>query len=216
MRTVTALEAQKRNKERVNIYLDGEFAFGLNLLDAARLQRGQQLSDVEVDELLARDAVVKAIDQAIHFLSYRPRSSQEVRQHLSRKDIPEGVINDAIAKLQEQGYVDDHSFARFWIQNRSAFKPRGAQALRYELRQKGVGSSIIDQTLDEHLDETHAAYEAARARARRFRGSTRSVFRQKLGAFLQRRGFGYDTCRECLGRLQDELEAEDDGFFLDE
>lgn len=216
MRTVTALEAQKRNKERVNVYLDGEFAFGLNLLDAARLHRGQQLSDAEVQALQASDAVVKAIDQAVRFLSYRPRSLQEVHKHLAGKDIPEPVINEAIEKLQEQGYVDDHSFARFWVQNRSAFKPRGSRALRYELRQKGVKASIIDQTLGEYLDETSAAYQAASGRTRRYRGSTRAVFQQKLGAFLQRRGFDYDTCRECIMRLQDELDAEDEDFFVDE
>src|SRR5689334_3519767 len=138
MPVVTMLERQKKRKDRVNVYLDGEFAFGLNELDAVQLRKGQELTDEQVTTLRDKDAVLLAEDAAIRFLSYRPRSTQEVRRHLVDKSIPVPVAEAAIERLQTAGYLDDAAFIRFWIENRNRFQPRGPQALRYELRQKGV------------------------------------------------------------------------------
>ena len=142
MPVITALEVQKRNKERVNVYLDDEFAFGLSLMEAAVLKKGQTLSDEEIDQLKQEDAIVQAVDHAIRFLSYRPRSSQEVRQNLSKKKIPETVIESALERLENLGYLDDSAFVRFWVENRNSFKPMGARALSYELRQKGISTKF--------------------------------------------------------------------------
>ncbi|MEL6525574.1 MAG: hypothetical protein AAFQ07_07675 [Chloroflexota bacterium] len=73
MPKVTLLEQQKNNKERVNVYLDGEFAFGLNIMDAMTLKKGQELDAIQIAELRNKDAIVKATDAAANLLSYRPR-----------------------------------------------------------------------------------------------------------------------------------------------
>jgi regulatory protein len=213
MAKVTKLEQQQGNKERVNVYLDDEFAFGLNLMDAVNLRKGQELTDIEIAELRHKDAIVKAIDVAANLLSYRPRSTQEIRQKLQKKDYDEIVIEAAIERMSNLTYLDDRAFARFWIESRNRSKPRGKTALRYELRQKGVADSVISELLDDMLDEDSAAYQAAQARIRRMRGKTRFEFKQKIGSFLQRRGFGFDAVRQTLDRLISELEEQEDDFF---
>jgi len=100
MPTVTLVERQKRNKERVNVYLDNEFAFSLNELDAASLRKGQQLTEVQLAEFRHRDEIVKAVDAAVKLLSFRPRSTQEIRQRLQQKSYESGVIEAAIERLQ--------------------------------------------------------------------------------------------------------------------
>lgn len=211
--TVTALEVQKKNKERVNVYLDGEFAFGLTLIDAARLRKGQILSDDEIAALKHADEIAQGYERAVQFLSYRPRSIAEIRRNLAEKEIDEAVIDQVIARLENQGYVDDLAFARFWLNNRQEFRPQGARALRFELREKGVASSVIDEALAE-FDTSEAAYRAAKDRARRLRGLDKRTFRNKLGMFLTRRGFDYDVTRTVIDRLIDEFEADDTGFFI--
>lgn len=210
--TVTALEIQKRNKDRVNVYLDGEFAFGLNVLDAARLHRGAILSDAEIAALQAQDALAQACDRAVAFLSYRPRSSAEVRRYLAEKQTAPDVIEGAIARLTAQAYLDDAAFAAAWVRNRVALRPLGARALRYELREKGIEASVIDAVLTD-LDAQDGAYQAALPKARRLGGQGKQAFRQKLGAFLARRGFDYDTVRAVTDRLIDELGQQDPAFF---
>lgn len=213
MPVVTALEIQQKNKERVNVYLDGEFAFGLDIMLAAGLRKGQQLTDDEIEVLRDDDAVNRAVNQAVRFLSYRPRSTSEVRQNLAEKKIPEAVIAAAVDRLNALGYLDDGAFARFWVENRNTFKPLSARALRYELRQKGVADTDIDLALSD-LDTFDAAYRAAQSQVRRQRQKTRQEFRNKLGAFLQRRGFDYETIRQVVEQLIDEIANEDPEYFI--
>lgn len=220
--TITALVAQKRNKERVNVYLDGEFAFGLALIEALKLHKGQQLSDDDIARLKALDEIEVARDRALNFLSYRPRSSEEVRRNLRKKEFAEQTIETVIERLTGAGLLDDAAFARYWVDNRERFEPRSRRALRYELSRKGVPDAAIQAALDD-LDEGDAAYRAASARLRRYARADEETFRKRLGDFLARRGFGYGIVRDVLDRLwqeqsmQHEMSELDsfDGFDMD-
>lgn len=211
-RKITGLEVQKRNKERVSVFLDGEFAFGLPVTEAARLYKGQTLTEDEIQQLREIDAVARAVDRAVNLLARRPYSSAEIRRKLGAHEVAPPVIDLTLEKLIRLGYVDDRAFARYWVENRERFKPRGPRALRYELRQKGVPDDIIAATLAEV--ETHdSAYRAAQERVRRLRGLEQQAFRTKLGGFLARRGFGYNTVREVIDQLIVEIEEEDPDYF---
>jgi regulatory protein len=208
--TITALEVQQHNKERVNVYLDGTFAFGLSVIEAARLRKGQYLSHMEVAALKAHDVVEKAYERAVKYLGQRPRSSVEIRRYLAEKEVEPTAIDEALTRLESQGYVDDLAFARYWVANRQQFRPRGTRALRFELREKGVPAAVIDEVLT-GFDTSEVAYQAAQDKARRLRGLDRRAFREKLGSYLVRRGFDYETARAVTDRLLGEFEEEDAG-----
>jgi regulatory protein len=212
---ITALETQKRNKKRVNVFVDGEYAFSLTLDDAARLHKGQQLSETDIERLQDQDAIGRAADLAAHFLGYRPRSVQEVRQHLSGKDIPPMVVEQAIERLTTLGYLNDRAFAEFWVQDRSQFKPASLKALRYELRQKGIADDVVSDVLSQQ-DEQDAAYRAAWTQAQRMRGKSQRDMREKVTAFLARRGFSYSMTREAVRRVEEELADTTPAFFATE
>jgi regulatory protein len=212
MSVITALEAQKRNKDRVNVYLDDEYAFSLDIMAAAQLTKGQHLTDAEIAMLQAQGEVSKAVERAVRFLSYRPRSIAEVRRNLAEKQTPAAVIDAAVERLNSLGYLDDRAFAAFWVENRSTFKPLSQRALRYELRQKGVARADIDAALA-HLDEEETALQAARTQIRRLRRRTQDQFRAKMSAFLQRRGFGYSVIESVTETVIAEIENEDPDYF---
>ncbi len=212
MPLVTALKAQQKNKERVSLYLDDEFAASLSLEEAARLAPGQSLNPAELDALLDASAMRTAIDRALNYLSYRPRSAEEARRHLLKKSTPPAVVSRVIERLREREYVDDAAFARFWIDSRRRHKPMGMRGLRYELRQKGIADGIVESALAEY-DELEAATCLARERAPRFLGGSPREFRRKLGGLLQRRGFDDSLIRDLLRDLQAELEECDPGAF---
>lgn len=211
MGVITALEVQKRNKKRVNVYLDEEYVFSLSLDEAARLHKGQVLSEADVEKLRDQDEASRAFDAAARYLSYRPRSTFEVRQNLLQKSFPPAAIDAALDRLSALGYLDDRAFAEFWVRERYAFKPLSPKALRFELRKKGVPDSVLDAVLAD-VDADDTAYRAALSQSRRLRGSDQRTFREKMYAFLQRRGFSYSTARSTIRRLTEELNAED-GFF---
>lgn len=204
---ITSLQFQKRTDDRVNVYLDGKYAFALPALEAARLKVGQVLTDADIAQLQQVDVVAKAYDRAVAFLSIRPRSTAEVRRRLERAEIDPETIEAVVARLTEQGYLNDAEFARYWIENRQQFRPKGEQALRQELRRAGVDNEAIDESLA-GLDTTEAAYAAAVSRAERLRSLAQedtTAFRQKLGNFLLRRGFTYEVVREVTNRVLREI-----------
>jgi len=215
MGVITGLEVQKRNKKRVNVFVDDEFAFSLSLDEAARLRKGQSLTDADVAALQGEDAVKRAVDSAARLLTSRPRSLQEIRKKLIEKETPPPVIEAAIAKLTALGYIDDHAFATFWAAERNAHKPISPQALRYELRQKGISDAIIGEVLATMSPDDSAA-RAARGRAPRLRGSTRREFRESVSGFLLRRGFAYAVVKSTITELIEELETDDPAFFASE
>ena len=213
MPVVTALEVNRRDKELVKLFLDDEFVMSLPQLEAARLAVGQPLSQNEVAALADARSEQRALDRALRFLSYRPRSTEEVRRNLARHGAPDSLIATVLARLEGLGYLDDLGFARFWLDNRARFKPMGARALRYELRAKGIADDIIETSLAD-VEEEEAAYRAAAAQASRIGGTTRQAFRRKLSGMLRRRGFEADTIRDVVLRLESEWEELDAGCFL--
>lgn len=213
MPTITRLERQKKHPERVNVYLDGEFAFGLPDIDAARLSKGQTLSEAEVASLRAQDTLSKAVDQGLRLLASRPRSVHEVRLALAKKH-DSVVVERALERLTALGYLDDAVFARFWVDNRTAFKPLSVRALRYELGSKGVPDAVIQAALAD-VAEAETALHAARSQLRRWEGKTRSAFHDHLIVFLQRRGFSYSTARDAIRTLLEQLDEEHPEFFAD-
>ncbi len=207
--TITALEVQKRNKQRVNVYLDGEFAFGLSLDVAATLHKGQRLTDEDIERLKALDAYARARDLALRFLALRPRSVAEVRTYLHRKGFDDSTVERVIERLKELNYLDDEAFARFWVEDRERFRPRGPMALRHELRQKGISQEIIEHVLA-HLDVEASARRALESKARRWTHLDEQAFRRKAQAFLARRGFPYDVIRDVVGDMWEALQTEDE------
>ena len=205
---ITAIRVQKRNPERANIYLDGEFAFGLELIEAAKLSKGQLLSDKEIAALKVVDEVGRAREAALAFLAHRPRSKSEIVQRLNKHGYPEPAIEAALERLERAGLVDDGAFAEYWVRNREQFRPRGRYALRHELRQKGVDSEVIDVALED-LDEGESAYRAALERVAQWARLDERTAKQKLASFLQRRGFGYEVIQEVWARIQAERTADD-------
>lgn len=205
---ITALKIQKRNKNRVSVYLDGEYAFGLSQIVAGWLVTGQELSEEKIKELKAKDQIEIAMQKALNYLSYRPRSKQEIRQNLKIKhQLEEGIIDQIIERLERSGFVDDQNFAEMWIENRSEFRPRGSHALRLELRKKGIDELTISEALTD-LDEDHLALKAARKQARKYKHLEWLDFRKKMTGFLARRGFNYGLIAEVTPKVWDEITSQ--------
>jgi regulatory protein len=205
---VTALKVQKRNPNRVNVYLDGDFAFGLSRIVAAWLHIGQVLDDQKIEELKAKDNGEVAYQKALLFIGHRPRSEAEVVKRLEKHGFEDEVIEAIMTRLRSQNLVGDLEFARLWVDNRSTFRPRGRRALSVELKQKGVSELDIQEALEGMQDEEVLAYRVAMKHAPRLKELEWFQFRQRLGARLARRGFNYDAIQPVVERVWAELQDE--------
>jgi len=205
-RQITNITAQQRNPNRVNIFLDGSFAFSLDRLNAAWLKKGQQLSEAEIDRLLSKDEFTVALTKALRFLGYRPRSRQEMERYLQGKGYENSLIRAVLERLEADKLLNDSEFASQWIENRQVFRPRSQRMMKMELRRKGLSDGVIeDAFLKAGLQELELALAAGRKLMGHYQKLKPLEFRRKLAAALQRRGFSYDTVNECLNQLQPEL-----------
>ena len=208
MPTITAITAQVKNKDRINVFLDDRYAFSLAIAAATGLKVGDTLSDEQIAARQSQDTLEKAKEQVIRLIAQRPRSVTEVRRYLQGKGYDEPQVEQVIARLQAVDLLDDTTFSEYWIDQRLTFKPRSQMALRYELQQKGISRDVMESLLNE-VDEVAAATQAGERKLNSLRHLPQEEFRTKLSGFLQRRGFRYETIRQVVDSLwqtcQDDL-----------
>jgi regulatory protein len=209
---ITALEPQMNHPDRINLFVDGRFLMGVNAVIVLQmgLRLEQELSHEQLEQLHSEEFEQRAVDRALNYLSYRPRSREEVRRYLRRKDTPPEIIETALARLDRLDFVNDRTFAGFWIDSREHFSPRGARALKNELRMKGVERDVVDELVNDEQDEERAL-RAGRKKAMSLVNTPNIdyvTFRNRLGSFLQRRGFGYQVVTKTVRELWKELKEE--------
>jgi len=160
---------------------------------------------VPPDSLGGEEHLAKARDAALRFLTYRARSEAEVRRRLTKNYSP-AIVDKVIETLLRQRFLDDNSFALQWRENREHHRPRAKRMVQQELRQFGIASEVIQDSLDGFSDETNA-YEAGIKLARKLanRNFPAEEFRRRISSLLRRRGFNYGVVRETVEKLHGEL-----------
>lgn len=150
------------------------------------------------------DLFEKYYTLCLRYLSLRQRSEKEIADYLKKKKTPEAIIVQIVIKLKEQKFLDDGLFAKMWIEGRTRGRPRSKWLLTRELREKGVSQEIIDASLDsspEAVSDLVLAKEAIGKRIDRLHGASRQEIYQKVGSFLARRGFNWDTSKRAIDDL---------------
>ena len=201
---ITRLAVQKKNPKRINVYLDGNFAFGLYRDTAAWLEVGQVLSDEKINELLAADKNNEVMIKALDFISYKARTSQETRIKLRKAGYDDDLIESTLARLSENGLLNDEEYAAQWVEERLRLKPRSRRMLTYELRKKGISSEMI-QSAVENVDDYQSALEIDEKRLYRYDSLSKIEFRNKLGNYLAGKGYSFDVISETTRKLWEQI-----------
>ena len=156
--------------------------------------------------MLSEDELIqRAVLAGLRFISYRPRSREEVRRRLGRRFYA-AVVEHALGRLEAQGYLNDVTFAHSWSKSRVDHRPRSAALIRRELLERGVDREVAEEAVVS-LDDNDAAYRAARGRLAALWGLDYMTFRRRLEGYLRRRGFGIGVIRrtaQCLWRQREE------------
>jgi len=195
---ITRIEAQKKRKNRLSIFLDEEFAFGLDIAVLARfnLKKGDTLAADRVEEILQAEETRRVRENAFRYLARRAHSEKELRDKLLRKQYAEDVVCRVLEEMKAEGFVDDLDFARAFAGHRLSVKPVGARRLRSELWQKGVADKIVDQVVQEayaEMNEEHYARLLLMRQRGRYKDLDELQRKKRLQDLLLRRGFGWET-----------------------
>lgn len=201
MPKVTAIEPQKKHIERVNVFVDDRFAFGLDgkLLVDFDLYKGKELTEQEIEKIKSGDSLSKCLEKAYRFLSFRPRSEKEIREKLLEK-FDEKTVEEAIKKLKEYNLINDLEFSRMWVNSRSG--GRSARALGFELKKKGIEKSVIESAVESVTKEVELENALRLVESKsKYRGLEKNEAYKKIGGFLARRGYSYEIIKKVLEKI---------------
>lgn len=198
---ITAITSQKKRKDRVNIFIDGSFAFALDheTLLKNHLKVGQNILQTDIDRLIKEGEYAYWYNSVLQLISRRPRSQREITDYLNRKQTGDMVQEKILTKLKNAKFIDDTAFAKWFVDQRQQFRPKGKKALTQELRQKGIADAIITEVLNsESIDEIALARKIAEKKKRLLTRYPPDKQREKLISFLCRRGFSWETIERVL------------------
>lgn len=213
---ITALKAQVRDKNRVNVFVDGAYRFSLDITQVAELgvKQGKEYSETELTELEDESQFGKLYTRSLEYVLTRPRSQREMRDYLYKKTRPtpmktggmkpgvsQALTDRVFNRLMQKGYLSDEKFARFWVENRNLRKGTSLRKLRSELSAKGVAQGLIDEVLSESERSDEAEIEKIIAKK-----APRYDDEQKLIAYLSRQGFSYDSIKTALREYRNATE----------
>lgn len=200
MPVITSIKQQK-NKDRVNVYLDDKFGFGIDLTNFVllHLKVDQELSDTEIAEIIKKAEFQKTLDKLLKFAMTRPRSEREVTDWFRHKKVHESLQEDLIEKLRHFDLLDDKKFAKWWVEQRQTFKPKSLRVLKQELRIKGMSQEIVEQVLSKTtIDEEKMAKELIEKKAYKWSNLEPRVRRQKISQYLAGKGFSWEVIENVI------------------
>ncbi|MDB5162631.1 MAG: hypothetical protein JWO54_321 [Candidatus Saccharibacteria bacterium] len=209
---ITSISLQQRDKNRVNVSVDGKYRFSLDYTQVAELgvKVGKEYTEAELSDLENESQFGKLYMRALEYSLMRPHSQYELSQYLYRKTrdtlTKTGSVKKGVSKaltervfdrVIERGYVNDEAFARYWIENRQLRKGISQRKLQAELASKGVDRSIVEKLLSEtersDEDELQKIIE---------KKASRYDDEQKLIAYLARQGFSYDDIKQAIDDMK--------------
>lgn len=213
---ITSITAQQKDKNRVNVMVDGAYRFSLDISQYADLgiRVGAEYTEEELDSLINESQFGKLYVRTLEYCLMRPHSIREVKDYLYRKTrttkiktrsgdikdregVPVEMTERVLERLIAKGYVDDDKFAQYWVENRSMRKGISKRKLQAELRAKGVDSQFIEKALavTERTDDSEIDKIIIKKRPR-------YADDQKLMQYLARQGFSYDDIKSAIDRVE--------------
>ncbi|WP_010171003.1 RecX family transcriptional regulator [Bacillus coahuilensis] len=147
MGMISKITTQKRNTERYNLFINGKYAFSVDesVLTRFQLRKGLEIDEEDIHKIQQQDDIRKAINAAVHYLSFRMRSFKEIHDHLKEKEYEEVVIASAMEKIQELGYVNDLEFAIAYSNTQRATTDKGPIRIKQELRERGSATPLSNK-----------------------------------------------------------------------
>ncbi|MBR1736566.1 MAG: regulatory protein RecX [Firmicutes bacterium] len=197
---------QKHKKNRFSVFIDNEFAFGIDGVDLLyyKLKAGEEISREKYQKIIENAVFTKCKDKAASLLAHSPKTKKELKERLLKEDYPEDIIQRVTDLLEKYGYIDDEAYARAYIQDKFNLKGYGRKKLQYELYMKGIPKDTAEKIIDEFdLDEAGKALSLLKQKYGEI-SSPDPKTKQKMYGYLLRRGYGYDIISECFSKIDTE------------
>ena len=201
MALITKIEQQAKNKDRVNIYLDGEFALGCSLEIAIlnHLKENVEISNEKLEELVFENEKSLALNKAVALLGKNLKTKKQMRTYLKDKGYSQKIVDYVLEKLSEYNYINDVNYATIYV--RSVKHKYGKIKIVNELKQKGVSEKDIDLVMQEFETEEDIILNLANKYVKN-KEITNEIL-SKMYRFLLSKGFEYDDVSRVVKKFKE-------------
>lgn len=211
---ITKIEVQKKKHNRFNIYINDEFAFGVDEATLLKfsLTKGTELTQDTIREIEQETQYQNVYQKALHFLNFKLRTAKEVYEKLEKLEVSDEVINQVLQQLMDHGFINDQFYAESYVRENFALQKKGPKAVAFELKKKGVNDFIIQKALAEFDEATQLeqAIEIAQKYVDRQGNAPVKTVKQKVYGFLMQRGYDLDIVQSVISELTFEKQEENE------
>lgn len=197
---ITKIETQKNNSKRVSIFIDNKFAFGIykKTLYKFDLTKGDKIDESLRREIILEDEYSDCINKSYSLLSYKDRTTDELKDKLLKKEFNINTINKVLNKLKDLGYLDDYEYAKRYIDFK--IEKMGSYKIKNKLLKKGVNERIINEILNKYSQEYEfeKALKLAKKRNEKYEDISYKKRYQRVSGYLKRKGYSYDIINNVL------------------
>ena len=207
MPKITDMQIQKKNKTRANVYVDGEFAFALEMLTVMKLglKIGQEVSEGKLQQAIFDSEKSVAFEKAMDYLGRGMKTCKQMRDYLEKKGYDKAVVEHVVNKLKEYRYLDDEAYAKLYVERNVSTK--GDRRLKQELIQKGIAVSRAEEYAV--TDDEQAQSNAQRLAEKYMKNKPTTIKTlQNLQRYLLSRGYGFDTVNTVVRNYKIETDDE--------
>ncbi len=207
MSTITEISEQKRDKKRVNLYLDGAFYCGLSLetVYRYRLKKGMETSEDEIAKMQLESEKTEAFDKVLSYISKALKPKKQVREYLLKKGYTDVVAEHCVKKLEEYDLINDFTYCSAYV--RTYRDSKGKKLIERDLRLKGIDFNIIDKAFSEEIDSQDEAVKKLADKYMKGKEPTKENF-AKLYKYILSKGFGYDEAGYAVRYRQEDFSEE--------
>ena len=204
MAIITKIEAQKRSKDRVNIYVDEEYFMAVyaELVYTHSLKKGIEIDKDSLESLLHDEMYMKAKNKALSILSKSDQSEKKLREKLLN-DYDENIVEEVIEFLKGYKLINDNLLAEKIVHDNMNLSKFGKNKIKQNLYNKGIAASDIQDAISQidPDDEYENAKYLAEKRLKRLKGEDKNKINQKIYQHLAYKGFSYDIIKRVLREL---------------
>lgn len=210
------VKAKRSGRNRVEIVFDDDQKVSLayEIFLKNQLKLNQEISEEFLSTLLGDDQKYQLKQSALNYLSRRHHSKNEIRTKLRQKKFDSEQIEQTLNELEQNNYIDDHSFAQIFTDEKVKAKNWGKNKVKSELIKRGVSSKVITDVISEKFSgesEIEAGLELAKKKLKKLlnRNIEPKKIQSSIYSFMISRGYDYDLCKQILVKLFKDEELSD-------
>ncbi len=207
---ITSTERNKRNKDRLSVYIDGRFSFTISEEDfiSLHLYEKTEITEETIEYIKNTLNFREAKAKAVRYLSLRIRTEKEVLEKLLNQGYDQDCASKVIDELKAIGYINNKLYAQKYIFDRSKLKPLSRKMMKLELMSKGIPEDIVDEVLTDYkVEDSIVAERLLKSKFGKYDLNEEKTLR-KAYMFLAHRGFSSSTIKAAIRDLGAHIDDE--------